>query len=270
MRRDATRPDEVRPSRSGQICDEEDKVEKTKILLAEDDVSISKLLSLLLKREGYEVVCAYKGQEALERWQTEGPFHCVLLDIMMPTLDGLTVLKRLREQSNVPIILMTAKTQHKDVLIGLQAGADDYVTKPFVPQELLARVAAQLRRYFFLGEHRAKEPVYQTGDLRLEVESRRCFKGDEEISLTPTEWRILLALFQEKGRILSAQALYERAWQEPAIGIEATLSVHIRHLRQKIEPVPERPIYIQVVWGRGYQLNDFQQDAQTAVQGGEK
>ena len=185
----------------------------------------------------------------------KGDFHLILLDIMMPRMDGITATARIREFSNVPIILITAKSETEDKVLGLNVGADDYITKPFVPVEVLARVRSQLRRYARLGS-RLEQPAgtLTIGDIELDDRTKSVAVAGEQVALTPTEYSILHLLMSNPGRVYSTKALYEAVWQEAALGSEGAVAVHIRHLREKIEINPSEPRYLKVVWGQGYKM----------------
>ena len=181
--------------------------------------------------------------------------HLILLDVMMPVMDGITAISRIREFSNVPIILLTAKSESEDMVLGLNVGADDYITQPFVPVEVLARVRSQLRRYALLGSHQSKdENLLTIGSITLDDRTKSVTVEGEPVSLTPTEYAILHLLMKNPGRVYSTKNLYEAVWQEAALGSEGAVAVHIRHLREKVEINPSEPRYIKVVWGQGYKM----------------
>ncbi len=229
--------------------------EKQKILICDDETDIVSALSIYLQAEGYDTVYAYTGREALEMVERERP-ALVLLDIMMPEMDGLTAMTRLRKESNIPVILLTAKGEDADKVLGLNLGADDYIAKPFHPAELIARVRSQLRRYLYLGSRADRPRILSCGGLELDPEERCVSLDGEPVSVTPTEFNILRLLMQEAGTVLSTKEIYNRALrgggETPGIGAENNVAVHIRHLREKIEIDPAEPRYIKVVWGRGY------------------
>lgn len=230
-----------------------------KILICDDDPSICHALELYLRESGYESEIVHNGEDALLCIDRDPEICLVLLDIMMPGIDGIKTLQRIRKVRNLPVILLTAKASDKDVIVGLQQGADDYITKPFQPRELQARVTAQLRRFLLLGAAPEKtNQSYQTGGLCLNEAAGLCTVSGRPVELTRIEWQILLTLFQNCGKVLTTREIYERAWQEPCVGGESAVTVHIRHLREKIEPNPSQPIYIRVVWGRGYCLTRFE------------
>ena len=223
------------------------------ILICDDQPDIVNALKIYLAPEGYNLYTAYNGKEALERMETED-IHLILLDVMMPVMDGITALSRIREFSNVPIILLTAKSETEDKVLGLNVGADDYITKPFVPVEVLARVRSQLRRYARLGSKPKEEGVLTHGAIAMDDRTKTVLVEGEPVSLTPTEYAILHLLMANPGKVYSTRNLYEAVWQEAALGSEGAVAVHIRHLREKIEINPSEPRYLKVVWGQGYKL----------------
>ena len=223
-----------------------------RILICDDERDIVSALKIYLEAEGYETLCAYSGPEALEKLQEQPVL--VLLDVMMPGMDGITALAKLRESSNVPVILLTAKSEDTDKVLGLNVGADDYVTKPFNPVELQARVRSQLRRYLQLGGGAVKEDVIQIGGIRLDDASKTVTVDGEAVSLTPREYDILKLLMQNPGRVFHPRDLYRKVWNEEPFGAESTVAVHIRHLREKIEIDPAEPRYLRAVWGQGYKM----------------
>lgn len=224
------------------------------ILICDDQPDIVSALRIYLAPEGYQLFEAANGQQALDIMQKE-EIHLVLLDVMMPVMDGLTATEKIREFSNIPIILLTAKSELEDKVLGLNAGADDYITKPFEPVEVLARVRSHLRRYALLGsktEENASEIVI--GSIVLNDRTKTVTVEDEPANLTPTEYSILYLLMTHPGEVYSTKALYEAVWQEVALGNEGSVAVHIRHLREKIEINPSEPRYLKVVWGQGYKI----------------
>jgi len=224
------------------------------ILICDDQPDIVNALKIYLSPEGYQLYEAYNGEEALELVRRID-FHLILLDIMMPRMDGITATSRIREFSNVPIILLTAKSETEDKVLGLNVGADDYITKPFVPVEVLARVRSQLRRYARLGSRVEQQPGTLTiGGVVLDDRTKSVTVDGEPVALTPTEYSILHLLMSNPGRVYSTKALYESVWQEAALGSEGAVAVHIRHLREKIEINPSEPRYLKVVWGQGYKM----------------
>ena len=225
-----------------------------KILICDDQPDIVNALKIYLAPEGYELFEAYTGEEALKLAKSND-LHLILLDIMMPGMDGITATSKIREFSNVPIILITAKSETEDKVIGLNVGADDYITKPFVPVEVLARVRSQLRRYARLGSRLEQQPGTLTiGGITLDDRTKSVTVDGESAALTPTEYSILHLLMSNPGRVYSTKALYEAVWQEAALGSEGAVAVHIRHLREKIEINPSEPRYLKVVWGQGYKM----------------
>jgi len=224
------------------------------VLICDDQPDIVSALKIYLKPEGYRLFEAYTGSEALEIVKKED-IHLILLDIMMPQMDGITATARIREFSNVPIILLTAKSETEDKVLGLNVGADDYITKPFVPVEVLARVRSQLRRYAQLGSKPEEVPGTLTiGTVTLDDRTKAVQVDGEQVALTPTEYSILRLLMANPGKVFSTKALYESVWQEAALGSEGAVAVHIRHLREKIEINPSEPRYSKVVWGQGYKM----------------
>ena len=230
------------------------------ILICDDEKDIVAALKIYLSGEDYRLFAAYNGREALEIVENND-IHLILMDIMMPLLDGLTATARLREKSNVPIILLTAKSESGDKVLGLNVGADDYITKPFDPAEVLARVRSQLRRYTKLGAKPEPEKphCWSVGPVTLDEESKTVTVDDEPVTLTPIEFNILRLLISHPGRIYSSAQIYELVWKEEAYGAENAVSVHIRHLRQKIEIDPSQPRWLKVVWGLGYKMEGERQ-----------
>ena len=224
------------------------------ILICDDQPDIVNALKIYLAPEGYKLFEAYTGEEALEMVRS-GDFHLILLDIMMPRMDGITATAKIREFSNVPIILLTAKSETEDKVLGLNVGADDYITKPFVPVEVLARVRSQLRRYAQLGSRPEQQPGTLTiGGVVLDDRTKSVTVDGEQVALTPTEYAILYLLMSNPEKVYSTKSLYESVWQEAALGSEGAVAVHIRHLREKIEINPSEPRYLKVVWGQGYKM----------------
>ena len=224
------------------------------ILICDDQPDIVNALKIYLKPEGYGLFEAFDGQQALELVQREN-IHLVLLDVMMPKMDGITATAKIREISNIPIILLTAKSETEDMVLGLNVGADDYITKPFVPLEVLARVRSQLRRYARLGSRPEEAAGTLTiGGITLDDRTKTVTVEGEPVALTPTEYAILHLLMANPGRVYSTKVLYEAVWQEAALGSEGAVAVHIRHLREKIEINPSEPRYLKVVWGQGYKM----------------
>lgn len=226
-----------------------------RILICDDEPDIVAALKIYLEAEGYHTVCAGNGREALERVREE-ELHLVLMDIMMPEMDGISAMVKIREQTNLPVILLTAKGEDTDKVLGLNVGADDYVTKPFNPVELLARVKSQLRRYLQLGGGVKAEgqAVYTVGGITLNDKAKEVLVDGERVNLTPTEYEILKLLMRHQGEVLSPREIYTRVWNDEPYGAESTVAVHIRHLREKIEINPAEPRYLKVVWAQGYKM----------------
>lgn len=225
------------------------------ILVCDDEKDIVSALEIYLRADGYSVFTAYNGKEAVEVLQKE-EIHLVLMDIMMPEMDGIAAMVKIREVSNVPVILLTAKSEDTDKVLGLTVGADDYVTKPFNPVELQARVKSQLRRYMQLGGGAPKEDadVLAIGGIELCDRTKSVTLDGEEVSLTRTEYDILKLLMENPGKVFSPNQIYELVWKDNPYGTENTVAVHIRHLREKVEYNPAEPRYLKVVWGRGYKM----------------
>ena len=224
------------------------------ILICDDQPDIVNALKIYLAPEGYHLFEAFTGKEALDIVQ-KNDIHLILLDVMMPVMDGITATAKIRETSNVPIILLTAKSETEDKVLGLNVGADDYITKPFVPVEVLARVRSQLRRYAQLGSCPAPADRNLTiGSISLDDRTKSVTVDGESVALTPTEYAILHLLMANPGKVYSTKLLYESVWQEAALGSEGAVAVHIRHLREKIEINPSEPRYLKVVWGQGYKM----------------
>ena len=225
------------------------------ILICDDQPDIVNALKIYLKPEGYQLFAAYTGAEAIEIVKNND-IHLILLDVMMPVMDGITATAKIREFSNVPIVLLTAKSETEDKVLGLNVGADDYITKPFVPVEVLARVRSQLRRYAMLGSRQDSESsgAITIGGISLDDRTKTVTVEGEAVALTPTEYAILHLLMSNPGKVYSTKVLYESVWQEAALGSEGAVAVHIRHLREKIEINPSEPRYLKVVWGQGYKL----------------
>ena len=236
-------------------------MEHAKILVADDDREIVMAIKKLLEMEGYEVVTAYNGMEALEK-VVEEEIHLILLDIMMPKMDGLTALMRIRQDKNIPILLLSAKTEESDKVLGLSMGADDYISKPYQPAELVARVKSSLRRYLYLGNiaqvTKEKENVIRNGSLVLNLDEKQIYVDGEAVKLTATEYKIVELLMKNRGRVFSAEEIYERVWKEQAFATENTVMVHIRRIREKIEINPKVPKYLKVVWGIGYKMEKYE------------
>ena len=225
------------------------------ILVVDDDKEIVDSIEIYLKNEGFNIFKAYDGIEALEILVTEN-IHLIIMDIMMPKLDGIKATIKIREEKNIPIILVSAKSEDSDKIIGLNIGADDYITKPFNPLELIARTKSQLRRYINLGNYQSVEnkDILQSGELKLNINSKEVFVDEDLVKLTPIEFKILNLLLANKGRVFSIDEIYERVWEEESFNSENTVSVHIRRIREKIEINPKEPRYLKVVWGVGYKI----------------
>ena len=224
------------------------------ILVCDDDKEIVEAIEIYLTQEGYRILKAYDGTEALEMLERE-EVHLLLLDVMMPKLDGIRATLKIREKNSIPIIILSAKSEDADKILGLNVGADDYVTKPFSPLELVARVKSQLRRYTQLGAAAEKRGnIYETGGLMIDDDRKEVTVDGEVVKLTPIEYRILLLLVKNQGRVFSINQIYESIWEEEAIAADNTVAVHIRHIREKIEINPKEPRYLKVVWGLGYKV----------------
>lgn len=225
------------------------------ILVCDDDKEIVEAIEIYLSQEGYQILKAYDGLQAIEMLK-KNPVDLLIIDIMMPKLDGIRATLKIREENPLPIIILSAKSEDADKILGLNVGADDYVTKPFNPLELIARVKSQLRRYTFLGSAVAKEKnnIYRSGGLSIDDEKKEVQVDGEEIKLTPIEYQILLFLLKNQGIVFSINQIYEQIWNEDAYAAENTVAVHIRHIREKIEINPKEPRYLKVVWGVGYKV----------------
>lgn len=225
------------------------------ILVCDDDKAIVEAIEIYLSQEGYHILKAYDGEQALKILETE-EVHLLVLDVMMPRLDGIRATLKIREKHSIPIIILSAKSEDEDKILGLNVGADDYVTKPFNPLELVARVKSQLRRYTQLGGTAKKESehVYEVGGLQINDDLKEVTVDGEKVKLTPIEYNILLLLMKNQGRVFSIDQIYESIWNEEAIGADNTVAVHIRHIREKIEINPKDPRYLKVVWGVGYKI----------------
>lgn len=221
------------------------------ILICDDEKDIVNALKIYLNDENYSLHEAFNGKEALEVIRQQ-EIHLVLLDIMMPEMDGIQAMVKIREMSNVPIILLTAKSEDSDKVLGLTVGADDYITKPFNPIEVSARVKSQLRRYMQLGGGSVKSDVLRVGGIELDDKEKNVTLDGEPVALTPTEYDILKLLLQNPGQVFSPREIYQRIWNDLPYGSENTVAVHIRHLREKLEINPAEPRYLKVVWGQGY------------------
>lgn len=223
------------------------------ILICDDDKEIVGAIEIYLKNEGYSTYRAYDGIEALDIIRRED-IQLILMDVMMPRMDGMTTTMKIREEKNIPIIMLSAKSEDYDKITGLNVGADDYITKPFNPLELVARVKSQLRRYVNLGSMEKKTGVYKTGGLIVDDEAKIVSLDGEQIAVTPIEFGILKLLTENAGKVFSMDQIYEAVWNEPAFNPENTVAVHIRRIREKIEINPKDPRYLKVVWGIGYKI----------------
>ncbi|MGN0733319.1 MAG: response regulator transcription factor [Emergencia sp.] len=226
------------------------------ILVCDDDKEIAGAIETYLKNEGYTVFKAYDGVQALEVARRE-QLHLIIMDIMMPKMDGIQATMRIREEKNIPIIMLSAKSEDYDKVTGLNVGADDYVTKPFSPLELIARVKSQLRRYMDLGSMTKKIGVFKTGGLEIDDLEKTVKMDGEYVTVTPIEFGILRLLTENAGKVFSMDQIYEAVWNEPAYNPENTVAVHIRRIREKIEIDPKNPRYLKVVWGIGYKIEKF-------------
>lgn len=228
---------------------------KLNILVCDDDKEIVEAIEIYLQQEGYQVFRAYDGEDALKILKEE-EIHLLIIDVMMPKLDGIRATLKIREESSIPIIILSAKSEDTDKILGLNVGADDYITKPFNPLELVARVKSQLRRYTKLGNAAENgQAVYQVGGLAINEELKEVTVDGEIVKLTPIEYNILLLLMKNQGKVFSINQIYENIWNEDAIGADNTVAVHIRHIREKIEINPKEPRYLKVVWGVGYKID---------------
>ena len=225
------------------------------VLVCDDDKEIVEAIEIYLSQEGYKVLKAYDGEEALKILDKE-KVDLLIIDVMMPKLDGIRATLKIREKKNMPIIILSAKSEDADKILGLNVGADDYMTKPFNPLELTARVKSQLRRYTQLGStiDKSNQAVYAVGGLSIDDEQKEVTVDGEPVRLTPIEYNILLLLVKNQGKVFSIDQIYESIWNEDAIGVDNTVAVHIRHIREKIEINPKEPRYLKVVWGVGYKI----------------
>lgn len=228
------------------------------ILVCDDDKEIVKAIEIYLTKEGYNVLKAYDGIECVDVFK-DNEVHLVVLDIMMPNQDGIETLKILRKLSSIPVIMLSAKSEDEDKIIGLNLGADDYVTKPFNPLELIARVNSGIRRYIKLGNYKQEESsnTYMTGDLSINDDLKIVTVDGKQVKLTPTEYNILLFLLKNKGKVYSIDQIYENVWDGEAFGAENIIAVHIRHIREKIEINAKEPKYLKVIWGIGYKIENI-------------
>lgn len=226
---------------------------KHHVLVVDDDQDIRDGIEIYLKNEGFQVSKASNGKEALRIVQTSS-IQLIILDVMMPEMDGISATFKIREERNIPIIMLSAKVEDSDKILGLSVGADDYMTKPFHPMELVARVKSHLRRFTQLGSYQAASNELKNGDLVLDTEAKTCMKQDQAVHLTPIEYKITELLMKNKGRVFSITDIYERVWGENALNAENIVAVHIRKIREKIECDPKNPEFIKVVWGVGYKM----------------
>ncbi len=223
------------------------------ILVCDDEKEIVEALDIYLSNEGYNVIKAYNGRQAIELMK-EDEVHLIIMDIMMPEMDGIKATSKIRESYNVPVLMLSAKSEDTDKIIGLNMGADDYVTKPFNILELIARVKSQLRRYISLGNFVVKQNVFKTGGLVVDDEKKEVTVDGELVKLTPAEYKILLLLISNMGKVFSIDNIYESVWNDFSCGADNTIAVHIRRIREKIEIDPKKPKYLKVVWGVGYKI----------------
>ncbi len=228
------------------------------ILVCDDDREIVDAIEAYLKSEGYNILKCYSGKQAIEIVE-KNEVHLIIMDIMMPEMNGISATTKLREIKNIPVIMLSAKSEETDIVLGLNMGADDYITKPFNPLELIARVKSQLRRYTALGSalDMGKTDTYTTGSLIIDDERKEVTVDGELVKLTPVEYKILLLLTKNKGAVYSIDEIYEGVWNEPSFNPENTVAVHIRRIREKIEIDPKNPRYLKVVWGVGYKVEDI-------------
>ncbi len=228
-----------------------------KILVVDDEVEITNAIEIYLTSEGYKVVKAFDGLEALSILEKNNDIDLIILDIMMPKLDGIRALSKIREERELPVIMLSAKSEDTDKILGLNMGADDYLTKPFNPLELIARVKSQLRRYtrYSSKVEIVRNEILKAGGLELNIENKELKLDGEVVRITPIEYRILELLIRNKGRVFSIEDIYEKVWNEPAINAD-TVTVHIRRIREKIEINPREPRYLKVVWGIGYKIQE--------------
>ena len=227
-----------------------------RLLLCEDERSLSRAVEAILRKNNYSVDAVFNGADALDYIEAGNNYDGVILDIMMPKLDGIHATLQIRKESSVPIIILSAKTEDSDKILGLNIGADDYVTKPFNPLELVARVKSQLRRVEVLSNNVPSDVIYKAGGLEINDDLKKVTVDGEEVRLTPIEYNILLLLMKNKGKVYSINQIYENIWNEEAIGADNTVAVHIRHIREKIEINPKDPRYLKVVWGVGYKIEE--------------
>jgi len=230
--------------------------ERIEILVCDDDKDIVFAISKLLEAEGYIIHKAYNGVEALEVLSQNDDIRLIVIDVMMPRLDGLSTMMKLRESKNIPVLILSAKTEESDKILGLSLGADDYITKPYSPSELVARVKSSLRRYLILGSapQRLSSNSVKIGGICLDMQAKQLYVDNEPVALTATEYKIMELLMCNAGRIFAAEEIYSKCWKEDSYAVENTVMVHIRHIREKIEINPKDPQYLKVVWGMGYKI----------------
>ncbi|NLN81646.1 MAG: response regulator transcription factor [Clostridiales bacterium] len=231
------------------------------ILVCDDDREIAAAIDIYLTAEGYKVIQAYDGLGALEALESNQEIKLILMDIMMPRLDGVRATMKIRETRNIPIIMLSARSEDNDKILGLNIGADDYITKPFNPLELIARVRSQLRRYSGYGtakSENADDSVIVNGGLEINDAAKSVTVDGQEVSLTPVEYKIVRFLMENRGRVFSSAQIYESVWNEPSYGADNIVAVHIRHIREKIEINPKEPRYIKVIWGHGYKMEKIE------------
>lgn len=227
------------------------------ILVCDDDKEIVEAIEIYLEQEGFRVFKAYDGIEGLEKIKA-CEIQLAIVDVMMPEMDGIHMVRELRKTSSIPVIFLSAKSEDSDKILGLNIGADDYITKPFSPLELVARVKSNIRRYMKLGSKEQNDHVFSTGGLVVDVNSKEVYVDGELIRLTPIEYNILAFLVKNKGKVYSINQIYEKIWGESAVRVDNTISVHIRHIREKIEINAKDPKYLKVVWGVGYKIEDVE------------
>lgn len=227
------------------------------ILICDDDKDIVNALKIYLSEPSYTLFEAYNGEQALELIKSND-IHLALMDIMMPVMDGISAMVKIREFTNLPVILLTAKSEDSDKILGLNIGADDYITKPFNPAEVIARVKSQLRRYMELGSGNTRKDIIRIGNIELDDEKKQVTTDGKEANLTPTEYEILKLLMENKGRVMSPNEIYSRIWRGNPVATDNTIAVHVRHIREKIEINPAEPRYLKAVWGHGYVMEDKQ------------
>lgn len=242
----------------GVACRRRNEESMANILVCDDDKEIVDAIEIYLSQDGYKIYKAYDGEQAIQILDKE-EIHLLIMDIMMPKLDGIRATLKIREYSSIPIIILSAKSEDTDKILGLNIGADDYICKPFNPLELVARVKSNLRRYTSLGSLTGEnKAIYQVGGLVLNDDTKQVTVDDESVKMTPIEYNILLLLMKNQGRVFSINQIYESIWNEDAIGADNTVAVHIRHIREKIEINPKEPRYLKVVWGVGYKIDKEQ------------